>query len=239
MLRRLLSALILLPCAIPGQDTPRPAHVVRASGEATVTAKPDRAQISIGVVTQAATAQAASAQNATQTTAVLDTLKPTLGPGGQLKTSGYSLAPDYQYPKDGSPPKLIGYRASNTVLVTVDDLSILGRIIDAATHAGANDINGIAFMLRNDEALRAQALAEAASKARASAEAIAEALNLHVIGILDAEATEAPIARPMFRQMTAQANASATTPVEAGSLDVRASVVVSLQVESPAPEAKP
>jgi uncharacterized protein YggE len=237
---RLLSALILLPCAIPAQDTPKLAHIVRASGEATVNAKPDRAQISIGVLTQAVTAQAASAQNATQTTTVLNILKPTLGPGGQLKTTGYSLSPDYQYPKDGGPPKLIGYRASNTVLVTVDDLSLLGKIIDTATHAGANDINGIAFMLRNDEAVRSQALAEAASKARASAEAIAEALNLRVVGIMDAEATEAPTVRPLFREAMKVQAAAAPTPVEAGTLDIRASVVVSLQVEqAAAPESKP
>ncbi len=242
MLCRYVCALLVLPFAIPAQDAPQLTHVVRASGEATVNAKPDRAQISIGVVTQASTAQGAAEQNATQTGDVLDKLRPALGVGGQVKTTGYSISADYKYSNDGSAPKLIGYRASNTVLVTLDDLAAVGKIIDTATHAGANDINGITFMLRNDEAARAQALAEAAAKARASAEAIAEALNLRVVGIIDAEASEEPGPRPVFAQarMSAQVGGAAPTPIEAGSLDIRARVVVSLQVEQAAtPEAKP
>lgn len=233
MLRGLLCTSVLLVSAMSAQDRAKLAHVVRASGEATVTAKPDRAQVTIAVLTQAATAQAASAKNATQTSQVLDAIKRTLGVSGQVTTTGYSISPDYQYSRDGTPAKLIGYNANNSVLVTIDDLSLVGKIIDSATSAGANNINGIAFMLRNDEPVRAQALAEAAAKARASAEAIAKALNLQVVGIMNAEATEAPTVRPMFAQAraTAQLNAGAPTPIETGTLDIHAGVVVTLQVQ--------
>jgi uncharacterized protein YggE len=233
MLRRLLCASLLLASAMSAQDTPKLGHTVRASGEATVTAKPDRAQITIAVLTQASTAQAASAKNATQTTQVLDAVKRAIGVSGQITTTGYSISPDYQYSRDGSPAKVIGYNATNTVLVTVDDLSLVGKIIDSATSAGANNINNIAFTLRNDEPVRAQALAEAAAKARASAEAIAKALNLQVVGIMNAEATEAPTVRPIFAQAraTAQVNAGAPTPIETGTLDIHAGVIVTLQVQ--------
>jgi uncharacterized protein YggE len=233
MLRRLLCASLLLASAMSAQDTPKLGHTVRASGEATVTAKPDRAQITIAVLTQASTAQAASAKNATQTTQVLDAVKRAIGVSGQITTTGYSISPDYQYSRDGSPAKVIGYNATNTVLVTVDDLSLVGKIIDSATSAGANNINNIAFTLRNDEPVRAQALAEAAAKARASAEAIAKALNLQVVGIMNAEATEAPTVRPIFAQAraTAQVNSGAPTPIETGTLDIHAGVIVTLQVQ--------
>lgn len=233
MLRGLLCTSVLLVSAMAAQDTAKLAHIVRASGEATVTVKPDRAQVTIGVLSQAASAQAASTQNATRTTAVLDAVRRILGGNGEVKTSEYSISPDYQYSKDGSASKVIGYHASNSVLVTVDDLALVGKVIDTATHAGANNINSIAFTLRNDEPVRAQALAEAAAKARASAEAIAKALNLQVIGILNAEATEAPSVRPMFAQAraAAQINAPAPTPVEPGTLDVHAGVIVTLQVQ--------
>ena len=232
MLTRLLLLPALVVCSLPAQDTAKLSHVVRASAESTVTAKPDRAQVTIGVLSQAPTAQAASAQNATQSTAVVDAVKRALGGNVQIKTTEYSISPDYQYSKDGSASKVIGYHASNTVLATVDDLSLVGKIIDTATHAGANNINGIAFTLRNDEAVRAQALAEAAGKARASAEAIAKALNLRVLGVLNAEATEAPVVRPLMMQarVSAQMNA-APTPIESGTLDIHASVVVTLQVQ--------
>jgi uncharacterized protein YggE len=233
MLRCLLCASVLLASGMSAQDTPKLGHTVRASGEATVTAKPDRAQITIAVVTQASTAQATSAKNATQTTQVLDAVKRAVGVSGQITTTGYSISPDYQYSRDGSPAKVIGYNATNTVLVTVDDLSVVGKIIDSATSAGANNINNIAFTLRNDEPVRAQALAEAAAKARSSAEAIAKALNLRVMGVMSAEVTEAPTVRPIFAQAraTAQVSAAAPTPIETGTLDIHAGVIVTLQVQ--------
>lgn len=233
MLRGLFYTSVLLASTMSAQDMAKLAHVVRASGEATITAKPDRAQVTIAVLTQSSTAQAASAKNATQTAQVLDAIKRALGANGQVTTTGYSISPEYQYSQNGSPAKVTGYNASNTVLVTVDDLSLVGNVIDKATSAGANNINNIAFMLRNDEPVRTQALAEAAAKARASAEAIAKALNLRVVGVMSAEATEAPTVRPIFAQAkaTAQMNTAAPTPIETGTLDIHAGVIVSLQVE--------
>jgi uncharacterized protein len=177
--------------AAAAQDSAK-VHFIRASGEATVRAKPDRAQISIGVVTQAPTAQAASAQNATQTSAVLNAIKRGLGSSGEIKTSGYSISPQYQY-TNGRPPKITGYQASNTVLTTVNDLSLTGKVIDAANEAGANEITGISFSLRDDNAIRAQALADAAVKARSAAEAIAKALNVHITAVLDADTTSVTV----------------------------------------------
>ena len=229
---RLSTVLIFAACALCGQDAGRTAHIIRASGEATVTAQPDRAQVTVGVSTQATRADGAAAQNAARTTQVLEALKRALGEKGQVKTIGYSITPDYQYPKDGSSPKITGYTASNTVLVTVDDLALIGRTIDTATQAGANNIAGIAFTLRDDEAVRTQALRAAAAKARASAEAIAEALHVQVIGIMQAESTETPSVRPVFHEMGAAMRlmAAAPTPIEAGTLDIHAGVTVTLEI---------
>lgn len=228
---RVAAVCFVFAAVMTAQENGKPPHVVRASGEATVMAKPDRAQISIGVQTQAATAQEASTQNAEQTSHVLETIKRVLGSGGEIKTSGYSVSPRYQYPKDGSPGKVVDYQANNIVAVTIDELPLTSKVIDAATQSGANRIEGISFMLKDDSAVRARALAEAATKARASAEAIAHALNLHVIGVLQAEAggERSPV-RPMFRAMAAMGE-SQSTPVEAGNLEIHASVTVTLQVQ--------
>jgi uncharacterized protein YggE len=231
-----VTMVLLTSCclAAAAQGSAAKVHFIRASGEATVHAKPDRVQISIGVVTQAPTAQAASAQNATQTSAVLDAVKRGLGSSGEIKTSGYSISPQYQY-TNGRPPKITGYQASNTVLTTVNDLSLTGKVIDAANEAGANDITGISFSLRDDNAIRAQALAEAALKARSAAEAIAKALNVHIVAVLEADTTEAPIVRPMNKAFAMMAEGAppprAPTPIEPGDLDVRASVTVSFEVQ--------
>lgn len=233
LLPRIFSIALLLGSAARGQDVSKPLHVVRASGEATVTAKPDRAQITVGVVTQAPTAEAASAQNAEQTTQMLDAIKHVLGSGGEIKTSGYSVSPAYQTGKNGAPPKIIAYNSSNAVLVTIDDLRLVSKILDAAAKAGANNINGISFTLRDDQAARSEALAHAAVKARESAEAIAKALNLRVTGVVQAETSGVSNVQPLFRRampMMAQSN-EVPTPVESGDIEVNATVIVTLAVQ--------
>jgi uncharacterized protein YggE len=228
--RRFLFVLILMPYMSSAQEISK-VHFVRATGEATISARPDRAQISIGVLTQNPTAQAAAAANATQTTQVIEAIKRTLGQAGELKTAGYSISPQYQYTA-GRAPKITGYQASNTVLIIVHDLSLLGKVIDAASDSGANNINGVTFSLKDDTAVRNQALAEAAGKARAAAEAIAKALNTHVVGVLEAETAEVPVIRPMMRSFSAMApGPSAPTPIEPGDLDIHASVTVTLEVQ--------
>lgn len=226
-----LCLLLLLPSTIVAQEGPSP-HVVRASGEATVTTKPDQAQISIGVVTDAHSAAEASAQNAAQTSATLSAIKNSLGGHGDVKTTGYSISPQYDY-SAGHAPRLNGYQARNTVLVTVDDLSLTGKIVDAATGAGANNLDGISFSLRDDSAVRSEALGKAAMKARANGETIAKVLGLHVVGVLRADTEQMPIVRPlqMAEFTKLEATARASTPIEPGTLDIHASVIVTLQVQ--------
>ena len=226
----LLLCLALIPFALPGQDVSK-IHFVRASGDATIQAKPDRVQVSIGVSTQATTAQAAAAENASQTSAVLNALKGIVDRHGEIKTTGYNLEPQYAYAPN-QPPRIKGYAASNTVLVTLDDLSQTGKLLDAATASGANNVSSISFTLRDTSAVYAQALAEASAKAHANAEAIAKALNVRVIGVLSAEPQETPVIRPMPMMAMARKEAgSPETPVEAGNLDIHASVTVTLEVQ--------
>ena len=228
---RFFAVCILAPCTIWSQQITKQPHFVLATGEAIVSAKPDRAQISIGVITQAATAQGAAAQNATETGQVLDGMKQIIGGSGEMNTSGYSISPQYQY-SNGKSPKITAYQVSNTVLVTVNDLSLVGKIIDAATKSGANNVNTISFTLRNDQAVRAQALAEAAAKARANAVAIAKALDVRVVGLLEAEPNVMPHIQPLTAMGRAVPGAeSATTPIEAGNLEIHATVTVKLEVQ--------
>ena len=93
----ILFLFLVLPTA--AQDAAnKPPPSIQTSGEAVVTAKPDRAQIDIGVVTQADNSQNAASKNATQLGAVLAQLKQLLGTGADVKTISYSLSPNYRYP---------------------------------------------------------------------------------------------------------------------------------------------
>ena len=203
---------------------------IRVNDEATVTVKPDQAEISIGVVTQAPTAQAAAAQNAQKQDAVITELRKLLGAGAEIKTISYSLNPNYRYPKDGGQPSIAGYNATNTVQVKTTNLSQVGSVIDLATNSGANNIQSLRFSLKDETAARNQALREASLKARAKAEAIASALGLKIQRVLHVEEAGS-IIRPMLEMNAGFAGARAQqTPVESGSIDVRASITLTVEV---------
>jgi len=121
------------------------------------------------------------------------------------------------------------------VQVTLDDLEKIGGVIDAAAQAGANHVQGIQFTLRDQDAVRAEALREAATRARAQAEVLAAALGLKVVRVLSAEENSPrfmPINHPLAGR-AAMSSAAVATPVEAGTLDVAAEVTLSVEV-SPA-----
>ncbi len=211
------------------------ASSIRVTGDARVTARPDRVQIDIGVTTHAVHSEDAAAENARQVDAVLAAVRKVAGSTAVLKTISYSLNPTYQYHPNGGEPTLTGYNAVNVVQVTLDELARIGPVIDSATQAGANQVQGVQFTLRDTESVRAEALREAARKASAEARVLAEALGLKVVRVLSVEESS-PRVVPVRAYMGAARNAAGAaqpTPVESGTLDVTADVVLTVEV-SPA-----
>ena len=217
--------------AQPVRDHPRPPSIT-VNGEATIVAEPDQAQIDIGVTTQARSAPDASRENAERLDRVLAEVKKLLSKADEVKTSGYSLNPQYRYPQGGK-PEIVGYLANNVVRIKTAKLDNVGKLIDAAMQAGANNINQLMFTLKDEDAARLEALRQASAKAQAKAEAIATSLGLkilRIVSVTEGERTFQPIYRqtPMARADTLAARAP--TPVEAGTVDVRSTVSLTAEV---------
>jgi len=210
-----------------------PVSSIRVTGDARVTAKPDRVQIDVGVTTRAALSQDAASQNARELEAVLAAVRKAAGPTAVLRTLSYSLTPNYRYhPKEGE-PTIEGYTALNVVQVQLDDLTRIGAVIDAATQSGANRVQGIQFTLRDQDTVRAQALREAATRARAEVDVLAAALGVKVLRILSVEESSprfAPVRVYGGAARAMNAEAAPQTQVESGTLDVTADVTLSVEV---------
>jgi len=203
---------------------------VRVTGEATIVAAPDQAQIDFGVTTQAQTSHAAATENAQRAGAVLAALGRALGSKADIKTISYSLNPDYRYPRDGGRPTIAGYTANNIVQVKTDKLEEVGQVIDTAMAAGANTIHRLQFSLKNKDTVVAQALRQAAMEAKSKAEALASALGLKILRVLSVS-EQGPIAVPIMERMIARAeSAAAQTPIEPGTIEVRATVALTAEV---------
>ena len=228
----ILSAVTVLHAQTPTTSDTRRASRITVMGDSVVQAQPDTAILSISVVTQARRALDAQQENATKTDAVVQALKAAAGTGAEVKTSGYSVQPQRLY-RENQPPTITGYEARNTVTVTLSDLKKVGAVIDAASQAGANDIGGIAFTLRQDRPARDQALREATRAAMQKAEIIASALGRRVTRVVEVQ--EEGFQRPPQPVYQAEAfmakRDSVATPIEVGSLDITSRVLLIAEVE--------
>jgi hypothetical protein len=216
----------LAQAAPPAAETMFRATTLNLAAYGETRVAPDMATISLGVTTQAATAQAAMQANATQMTKVVDALKRAGIAAKDIQTSGLNLNPQYVY-QENQPPKLTGYQASNQVTVIVHDLARLGPAVDATVSSGANQVNGISFGLDDptaaENAAREQAVKALADKAqlyaRATGYRVARLVTLSEGG------GAYPIQPPMPMADFASARmAKAGTPVSAGELKVRVDI---------------
>ena len=207
---------------------------VVVSGDSIVQAQPDTATINISVVTQNKRALDAQTENANRSAEVVRVVKAAAGPGAEVKTSGYSLQPMQVY-RENQPPTITGYQTSNTVTVIMSDLAKVGAVIDAASEAGANNINGVYFTLRKDRPAKDQALTEATREAISKAQVMAQALGGRVARIVEVqEGIQGP--RPLYeaelRNQAVMARAGAATPIEVGTLDITSQVQLVAEIET-------
>jgi uncharacterized protein YggE len=208
-------------------QTTTPTHTVQATGSATVSANPDQAQLDVGVVTNAGTAQDSAQQNATMTTAVLTAVKAVLGSAGTIQTVSYNVSPRYSN-SPGQTNVIVGYTTTNSVRVTTTDLSIIGKLIDAANQAGANSVGNLSFGLQDSEPRVQQALSLATKQAMTHASAIAAGLGATLGPVVNAQQGSAytPILIP-----TMGAAAGVSTPIQTGTVNVYASVTVTVSLQ--------
>jgi uncharacterized protein YggE len=218
--------------ATPGRDDNRRATRVMVSGDSIVQAQPDTAILTVSVVTQAKSAIDAQQDNAAKSDAVVRALKAAAGTGAEIKTSGYSLQPQRMY-REGQPPTITGYEARNSVTVTMSELNKVGALIDAAAQAGSNEVQGIAFTLRQDRPARDRALAEATREAMSKAEVLAQALGGRLVRIVEVQ-EEGFFQRPPQPLYQAEAMArtgAVATPIEIGTLEVTSRVQIVAEIE--------
>jgi uncharacterized protein YggE len=208
---------------------------VTVAGEAVTKVEPDVAVLVIAVVTQSAQAIEAQQQNARKSEAVGSAVKALAGADAEIKTSDYTLQPQYDY-RDSRLPKIIGYDARNTVTVTTSDLKNVGAVIDAASQAGANSIQSVSFVLRQTSPARGVALRDATRQAMNKAQSIAEALGGRVLRVVEENEGTTVNGSPAVYEATDRIQLSGTsqttTPIVSGNLSIRSNVQLIVEIES-------
>jgi uncharacterized protein YggE len=226
---RFVLLLVLLASTRAQEPSRNTIPSILVHGEATVSANPDEANIDIGIVTQAPSSQAAADLNARQANTVMQALR-TLVASESIKTVNFAVNPNYRYPKDGGAPAILSYTADNTVRVVLDDISKLRKVIDAATQAGANNVNRLTFGLHDEKAVRARALAEAAKQAHAGAEALAVSLKVKLGRLLHVEEGQPVIISPAREIELGKSESTEQTPILPGNIEVHANVKLTFEL---------
>lgn len=210
-------------------DTP-PSITVEGYGEAQ--GKPDIATVTLGIVTQGKTSAEAMESNARTAAALLSQLRERGLADRDLMTIGLNLSPDYAQDKDrNGAAKIVGYRAINRLAVRLRDVTKIGAVLDLATTAGVNDIDGPVFGIADPQGLQDEARKKAAADARRVAELLAQSMGVKLGAIREIIDNSVPRATPQPRMLRgAPAMMSAAPPIEGGELTASSRVTVTFDL---------
>jgi uncharacterized protein YggE len=218
------AALLASPLAAQSmmQHQPPPQIMITAQGDVQVT--PDRARVTLGVETEAKTAQEAAQLNANAQTRIVEAVRKAGIPAASIRTTGYNVAPKQQYIPETRTWRVDGYQVTNLVVITVEPVGRAGEVIDVALAAGANRVAGLQFEVKDPTPAREQAITNAVARARREAEIAAKAAGGEVSGLLELTVNSFDASpRPMMEMAVMRADAS-STPISEGTQAVTVSV---------------
>lgn len=221
----LLACGLLLASASSTRASEPPAQRhVTVSASATVTAEPDIAMISTGVVTEAQSAREALSRNTAAMKGLIDSLKSAGVAPRDIQTTAFSVEPRYEQGKGPRPPAIVGYRVVNQVRITAREIARLGEVLDQAVTLGSNQIGGIQFDVSKAETLKDEARRAAIANAHRRASLFAAAAGA-VLGEVVAIEEDVQIAGPRPPRL-ARAMAPEAVPIEPGGQALEARVTV-------------
>lgn len=217
-----------------------PVSQLSVRGEAILNVSPDQVMVNLGVTSEESTAQAALSANNDNMQAMMSALKK-LGLGkDEYKTQQFQVHPMWsQRPRNPAPEwnaKIVGYRVTNSLQVQTQKMQLAGDIIGAAMAAGANTVNSVQFGLADPREYRAQAIKQAMENAQTDAQTLAAASGDKIkrtlsLNLDNAVATPLRMHTERMMMRGAAAMDSGAPPIEAGDVNVHASVSAVYELE--------
>jgi uncharacterized protein YggE len=206
-------------------------RTITVSGQGKTTVKPDTATVQLGVSVQRSTASAALDQANRSAATLITALKQAGVADDDITTTGLNIWPRYD---NGS--TIDGYTATNSVSVTVRDITRTGPVVDAAAAAAGDDISisGVSFSVGDPEQVMAAARTDAIQNAQKRAGEFADAAGVKVGAVLQISETSSTPYEPRIYAAdsvaTTVAGAAAPTPIQTGTteLDVTVTVVYAI-----------
>jgi len=221
---------------VPATDT------ITVQGDGQATLAPDVARISFSVENTLATV--AEAQDATtkQANAAIDYVKEQSVDEKDVKTLSYNISPQYSYPNPCAygtscpdyyrAPKITGYQVSETIQITMRDLTKVGEMLGGLGRLEVQNVNGPAFALDDSTAGYSAARADAIDKAKAQAKILAKQLSVRLGKIVNFSESSGGYPYPMMYGIGAELSSTkaATPDVPTGENTYNASVSITYEI---------
>ncbi len=223
MFRNLTLAMVFI-----GIATALSAQEITVTGQGSVDVPPDMARITFGVTKEATTAKDALDQMSNSLASVLAELAEAGVPDTAIQTSALRLDLRQDYNSVKGEARITGYLANSNVSVTVSDLADLGRLLDAVVGAGATQMNGLQFDVKDRsphlEAARRAAVADGKAKATVFADAAGLSLGA-LLQLNEGGAQAGPI------MMEASMARDAGVPTAPGEITISATITMRYAAE--------
>lgn len=159
-----------LPLTSVGEMAATP--LVRVNIAESLRSPPDEASLTVGTQAKAATAKVAVALSKSKTEKLLAAIRAAGIRERDIQTQGLQLNPDYRYdrqPDGHGQQRLIGYIATNSLLIKTRDVDTLTSLLDGLTAAGADTVYGPNFSIADPAPLRREARVRAMARGEAEA----------------------------------------------------------------------
>jgi uncharacterized protein len=221
-------AVLLTSSSAVAQTPASTESIVVVTGEGLVKAAPDQAWVTLATEHRSKNPKDAQSQIAKAMTAVQERLAAAGLPKDAIRTTAYDLQLESDWINGRQVAR--GYVARNTIEVRLDDITRVGEVINLAITSGATAVHGVRFDLKQREALEREALKRATANARARAEAAAAGAGATIGRVVRIEEPGnrpyPPPAPMMMMREAAQDGRAASTPVVAGEIEIRSSIVL-------------
>ncbi len=203
-----------------------------ASGTGEATAVPNTAMISLGVNKEGATVEATQNEVNTIINLITKDLK-SLGIGEKdIKTSNYSVSPQYDFSNGRQSPN--GYQVNATLSVNLDSIEMANQAIDIATKDGATQVGSIQFILSEEDREKAESNArkEAIANAKTKAENLAKDTGIKLGKLVDVQESGSNGGPIPFERTAVALDAAEKAPTELSPGENKISVTITLSYET-------
>ncbi len=166
-------AIVLTACSAAGGGAPQ--RTVSVTGTGTARLTPDIVIVTLGVQTQDPQVARAVQDNNARASRVTEAVKSAGVAAADIQTSDFSVSSQQKFDPQGNPTGEITYIVSNTLTLTLRDVSKLGDLLQSALESGANTVQNVSYSVADPSEALDKARLEAIQDAHDQATQLADA----------------------------------------------------------------